>query len=48
MIVQTNLLAAEKLSCIPSLAADINHIGTVDLKNSAFFNSILIVLITRE
>lgn len=45
---QNNLLAAEKLSCIPSLATDINHIGTIDLelKNAEFL--ILIVLITRE
>lgn len=47
-MVQQSMLAAEKLSCIPSLATNINHIGTVDLelKNAVFF--ILIVLITRE
>jgi len=45
---QNNLLAAEKLSCIPLVATDINYIGTLDLelKNATFF--ILIVLVTRE
>lgn len=40
---QIYLLAAEKLSCIPLLAADINHIGTIDLelKNAILYLSSL-------
>lgn len=45
---QNNLLAAEKLSCIPSLATDINHIGTVDLDLKSAEIFILIVLISKE
>jgi len=44
VIAQRNyLLAAEKLSCIPLLAADINHIGTTDLelKNAVLYLSSL-------